>query len=147
MLKLKKKEHKRLISYKQNLATVYSLLQNVQNSMKIEYYCANEFRILWVLPLDTYLLTLFIAILVLALHNRKIISHIKKEGELSSLIIVFISFLLLLCAYMLNMFSNSSLSLEYIFIAYASSVAFTPTFLLTALYVPKVIIYNHMYVV
>ena len=115
--------------------------------MKIEYYCTNEYKMLWLLALDTYLLTLFIAILVLAMYNRKIVSHIKKEGELSSLIIVFITVLLLLCTYLMNMFSNSSLSIEYILIAYASSVAFIPTFLLTALYVPKVIIYSHMYVV
>ena len=115
--------------------------------MKIEYYCANEFKMLWLLGLDTYVLALFIAILVLAMHNRKIISHIKKEGELSSLIIVFITFLLFLVTYMINLFSNSSLNLEYIFIFYASSVAFTPTFLLTALYVPKVKIYSYIYVV
>ena len=115
--------------------------------MKIEYYCANEFKMLWLLGLDTYVLALFIAILVLAMHNRKIISHIKKEGELSSLIIVFVTFLLFLVTYMINLFSNSSLNLEYIFVFYASSVAFTPTFLLTALYVPKVKIYSYIYVV
>ena len=147
MLKLKKRTQKINFLQTKSCNFLFLFCKDVKNSMKIEYYCTNEFKMLWLLTLDTYLLILFIAILVLAMHNRKIISHIKKEGELSSLIIIFISFLLLLCMYLLNMFSNSSVSLEDIFIVYACPVAFIPTFLLTALYVPKVIIYSHMYVV
>ena len=88
---------------------------------------------------DVYLVMLFIAILLLALNNLKVISYFKKEGEQSSLIIIFGTFFLLLCSFTINFyFSQASVSLEYSIIFYASSLAVIATFLLLSIYVPKV---------
>ena len=106
--------------------------------MKIEYYCANQFKILWFLALDIYIVLLFITILVLALNNHKIISYFKREGEQSSLIIVILVFLLLVFSFIITVFATSSLSLEYSIFFFACPVALTGTVLLVGLNLPKV---------
>ena len=93
--------------------------------MKIEYYC--QLKKLWLFPIDTYIVLLFIAILVLVLYNRKIISYLKKEGEQSSLLTVIQTFPLLMFLFIINVFATSSISLECYIFFLACPVALTAT--------------------
>ena len=93
---------------------------------------------MWDLAVNIYILILFITILALSLNNLKIISYFKKEGELSSLIIVTFTFFVVVLSFIAGILFTSSIRLEYSVMIFTCPVPLIGTFLLTAMYLPKV---------
>ena len=87
------------------------------------------------------------AILYFACHNTAIISHFKREGEISALAVSYSTILIFLTAvfaslisYVLNNMGHVSL---YYYATYTCSTLLTITSVLLFLYVPKVSFNNY----
>ena len=112
-------------------------LQQVSNSTKTyieEKSCTLMYSLYWFIAADIYRLLLFISLLLMTCHNSKILAYFRKEGEIASLIMGFILFIIsLVSTYILIVNSSSTTTITILVVNIIVVI-----FLLVVLYLPKV---------
>ena len=102
--------------------------------------CKWMYPLYWVIAAAIYRIILFIALLLMTFQNSKIITYFRKEGEIASLIMGFISFvasLVVTCNFMINS-STTTVKDETITKKIVSIIAIIVIFVLAVFYLPKV---------
>ena len=98
------------------------------------------YSVYWFIVLDIYRVVLFVALLLMTFCNSKIIAYFRKEGEIASLIIGFVSFVVSLLMTWKFIFYSPAIVVKDMTttMAIVVIIAIIVIFVLAVLYLPKV---------
>ena len=114
-------------------------MQQLSNSTKTyieEKSCTLMYSLYWLIAVDSYYILLFIVQLLMTCRNSNVIAYFKKEGEIASLMIGFILFVVSVTCSLIIYSSFSSITNDTMTVV--GLLAIINIFVLAVMYLPKV---------